>query len=129
MSGCYLTPSWSASLRGFGLHMAEKLRERLEGHPLRIAFPFNELPMIATEPEACSGGPNCTITGAYFTFVTDILREANVQWTPVAVSPVSTTAYPDSSFDACVYEVGIGGADLCIGPFWYVPLLSTYTTQ
>jgi len=97
--------------------MKEELRTRLGGYPLRIAFPADNAPFLVTEPEGCIG-LNCTKTGAYVEFTKEILTEANINWTVVPISNESTAFSPISSYTACVHEVSIGGADLCVGNFW-----------
>jgi hypothetical protein len=86
---------------------------------MRIGFPTDDdKPFLVIVPTGCVGLNNCTKTGAYVELMREILDSANVVRTIVEVSNASKAASPLSSFTACVREVSIGGADLCIGPFW-----------
>eukprot|EP00242_Pyramimonas_sp_CCMP2087_P017029 CAMPEP_0198225196 /NCGR_PEP_ID=MMETSP1445-20131203/100114_1 /TAXON_ID=36898 /ORGANISM="Pyramimonas sp., Strain CCMP2087" /LENGTH=237 /DNA_ID=CAMNT_0043904629 /DNA_START=64 /DNA_END=774 /DNA_ORIENTATION=- len=97
--------------------LIDELQKSLDGKQMRIAFPGDVRPYVVTEPAGCEG-PNCNKTGAYVDFVLEVLHIARVNWTRVEISNASRAAFPLSSFSACVHEVSIGGAELCIGNFW-----------
>ena len=80
-------------------------------------MPSDNPPFLATEVEGCKG-VDCVRTGAYVGFIREVLEEAGLNWTFVEISSVSRAFSPRSSYTACVYEVSIGGADLCLGNFW-----------
>lgn len=56
--------------------------------------------------------------GSMLRFAARIFREQNVSWVERPISAASLSAYPSSSYTACVHDVALGAVDMCVGNFW-----------
>ena len=75
-------------------------------------------------------------TGVLPTFVENVAQEVelNVTLRSYFASAQSKAMFPSSSFTACVKDVAVGKADMCVGNFWvwlsppssmYIPMRHT----
>ena len=101
---------------------------------LRIGMPnvlWRPPHIVIGEPWVADGkgvdGTN--MLGALPVLISNVLGEHDIPWERVPLSNASSAWSPDSSYTACVYDVGVGNADLCVSNFLVFAIRSTRATR
>jgi len=108
---------WSDGIDRIKAHAA-----RQPNGKLRIGMPnvlWRPPHIVIGEPWVADGkgvdGTN--MLGALPVLISNVLGEHDIPWERVPLSNASSAWSPDSSYTACVYDVGVGNADLCVSNF------------
>eukprot|EP00931_Biecheleriopsis_adriatica_P089522 TRINITY_DN63638_c0_g1_i1.p1 TRINITY_DN63638_c0_g1~~TRINITY_DN63638_c0_g1_i1.p1 ORF type:complete len:625 (-),score=56.07 TRINITY_DN63638_c0_g1_i1:77-1951(-) len=90
------------------------IRRNLEGKTLRVGVPGMDAPWLFRDGEG-------KLTGYTPEFISDMALEVGFDIEYRAISNKSMLLHPESSYTACVRDVGLGRLDFCVGVFWQTP--------
>jgi hypothetical protein len=107
-------PSYSYQTCGYlNTYVPDHRVADLAGKTLRVTFPSDDdsgYTLLTT----ASG----TKDGSYVSFMRELARVYSFAWVVQPLSASSKAKFPQSSFTACVHDVGINHTDLCIANHW-----------
>jgi len=100
----------------------EELYERLSAVELKVGYPG----------DSSDGYTLITIddkkVGSVADFVHDFEQQFNITFVRKSITKASRDRYPNSSYTACVHDIGLGELDLCVGAFWLTTERSLMTS-